>query len=380
MDDSVGALNADTVLQLRQLGIPWAQLARECNISRNSLYKRRKQLGLEEPNSHIDNVHLEYLLRGLCEAHPSWGSVSLRGALLSMGYHVAENRIRAILRQVDPDGVAARRRRALKRRVFSVPGANYLWCIDGHHKLIMYHFVVHGCVDGFSRKTIFCEVSCNNRASTVVEAFQEGVQRSGLPHRVRGDYGGENEEVARLICDLYEDNGRFIFGPSTHNQRIERLWRDTREKVIDLFKEIFMHLESNGVLDTDNMLDIFCLHYCYLSRIQRDLDLFVETWNNHSLRTLHGKTPNQTWLLNMLHQGYGLIEDNLAVSSIAEQRSMDTMINRIITSSFYSELPLEVINLWIGQSVETLPDPLQEDGQFGINNYLQLRNHLLSID
>jgi len=30
-----------------------------------------------------------------------------------------------------------------------VPWPNSLWHIDGHHSLIRWGFVVHGCVDGF---------------------------------------------------------------------------------------------------------------------------------------------------------------------------------------------------------------------------------------
>ena len=39
----------------------------------------------------------------------------------------------------------------LYRRVYSVPGSNYLWHIDGNHKMICYRLVVHGGIDGFSR-------------------------------------------------------------------------------------------------------------------------------------------------------------------------------------------------------------------------------------
>ncbi|KAF8835009.1 hypothetical protein BDN67DRAFT_913766, partial [Paxillus ammoniavirescens] len=32
---------------------------------------------------------------------------------------------------------------------YSVPRSNYLWHIDGHHKLIWWGIVIHGMIDGF---------------------------------------------------------------------------------------------------------------------------------------------------------------------------------------------------------------------------------------
>ena len=36
----------------------------------------------------------------------------------------------------------------IERRSYSVPGPNYLWHVDGNHKLIKYRLVVHGAIDG----------------------------------------------------------------------------------------------------------------------------------------------------------------------------------------------------------------------------------------
>ena len=52
--------------------------------------------------------------------------------------------------------------------------------------------MVHGGIDGFSRLIVFLQCSSNNRSSTVLRAFQNGVQEYGLPERIRSDRGGEN--------------------------------------------------------------------------------------------------------------------------------------------------------------------------------------------
>ena len=55
---------------------------------------------------------------------------------------------------VDSEGVEQRSRHRLKRRLYSVPGPNYLWHLDGYDKLKRYGFAIHACVDGFSRFVI----------------------------------------------------------------------------------------------------------------------------------------------------------------------------------------------------------------------------------
>ena len=111
-----------------------------------------------------------------------------------------------------------------------------LWHMDGMHKLIRYGFVVHACIDGFSRAVIYCAIATNNRASTPLALFRKAVRTYGYPSRVRGNMGGvENNGVADAMI-LARGLGRnsFIFGTSKHNVRIERHWRDLRKNVSPL--------------------------------------------------------------------------------------------------------------------------------------------------
>ena len=61
--------------------------------------------------------------------------------------------------------------------------------------------VIHGGIDGFSRKIVFLRAANNNMASTVLDCFLEAVQNHGLPRCVRSDKGGENVEVARYMLE-----------------------------------------------------------------------------------------------------------------------------------------------------------------------------------
>ena len=78
-----------------------------------------------------------------------------------------------------------------------------------------------------------------------------------------------------------------ITGSSVHNQRIERLWRDTYRCVLSLFYQIFYFLEDNNSLDPTSDIDLYCLHYVYVQKINSALEMFASGWNSHALTTEH---------------------------------------------------------------------------------------------
>ena len=76
---------------------------------------------------------------------------------------------------------------------------------------------------------LFLHCSNNNRAETVLQLFMKAVTEFGLPSRLRTDKGGENTSAALYMLQhplRGTGRGSVIAGSSTHNQRIERLWRD----------------------------------------------------------------------------------------------------------------------------------------------------------
>jgi len=44
-------------------------------------------------------------------------------------------------------------------------------------------------------------------------------------------------------------------------------------------------MEENGILESTSIINLFCLYYIFLSRINNQLNLLVEAWNNHAVRT-----------------------------------------------------------------------------------------------
>ena len=124
-----------------------------------------------------------------------------------------------------------------------------------------------------------------------------GATRSyGVPSRVRCDQGKENIRVGQYMLERRgRDRGSIIVGSSVHNQRVERLWRDSHRCATQLYYRLFYFLENCSLLDP---LHLFSLHFVFLSRINRSLDAFRDGWNQHGIRREGNHSP-----LQLFHSG-----------------------------------------------------------------------------
>ena len=244
----------------------------------------------------MPDTDLDTMVQNELSAFPQTGETNIIGGLRQRGIYMQRWRVRESIIRVDPINHANRWGQRIVRRPYSVPHPNFLWHIDTNMKLRHWRMCIHGCVDGYSRVITFLRVNNNNRADTVLQCFISATREWGVPSRVRADLGGENVAVADFMnWNRGLNRGSFITGPSVRNTRIERLWRDVVESVVTVFTALFLFLEGHNYLDPNNDLDIFCLHYVFLPRVQRMLDRFRQRFSFHSVSTLGNRTPRQLW-------------------------------------------------------------------------------------
>ncbi|KAK7466152.1 hypothetical protein VKT23_004877 [Stygiomarasmius scandens] len=244
--------------------------------------------------SEISDLELDSLILRLRTHYRRGGVVMMSGMLRRLGHVVQDNRIQESLRRIDPYHRAFSRIR-IRRRGYNVPGPNSLWHHDGQHALIRWKILIHAFIDGYSRVITGMRASNNNWADTVLALFLHAIAAFGRPDRLRGDFGGENVDVAAYMEHHNGRNrGSYIWGQSIHNTRIERLWFDVTAQVSSKWKDRFIDLELNHGMNINNPDHIWLLQFLFLSDINEDLRGFAEGWNQHPLRSRGRRQPRQS--------------------------------------------------------------------------------------
>ena len=132
------SVRREVVEFLHDLRLSWTKISQMLGISRKTLYTIRQEHGLTESHNFtaISDVDLDDCVRRIKNRMPEAGQSMVNGALCAQGVHVPLLRMRESLLRVDPVCTALRWAAPISRRVYSVPASNYLWHIDGNHKLI----------------------------------------------------------------------------------------------------------------------------------------------------------------------------------------------------------------------------------------------------
>lgn len=322
-------VDLDDVEFLCSLKLSLTKVSSLLGVSRSTIYRRMLEEGrVIGSYTQMTDTALDSIVQRLKVDHPNDGEVLMGGHLARIGVRVTRAKLRASIRRVDPDGVRERGRKAIKRRVYSVPYANYIWHIDSNHKLIRWRMVIHGAIDGYSRKIMYLKCANNNKASTVVSFFSSAVNLFGMPDKIRSDKGGENTDVWRYMLHYNNmDSSCVVTGSSTHNERIERLWCDVFRCVGQIFYDLLYGLEDDEFLEPLNDTDLFCVHYAILPELNRCLEEFRESWNNHCLSSENNLTPEALFTIGLLEKQHSVnesqresnnpVQNDLSSSSLA---------------------------------------------------------------
>ncbi|XP_060578375.1 uncharacterized protein LOC132735447 [Ruditapes philippinarum] len=75
-----------------------------------------------------------------------------------------------------------------------------------------------------------------------------------------------------------------IIGKSVHNERIERFWSYLGMTYTKTYQDLFKDMVACGILNLSNAFHIECLRFCFMPVIQSELQLVLETWNDHRIR------------------------------------------------------------------------------------------------
>ena len=275
--------------------------------------------------------------------------------------------MRDSLHTVDEDGISDRSRRRLRRRTYNVKGPNHLWHIDTNHKLVRWYFITTGVVDGFSRLPVVMECTDNNRAETVLDCFLQGVRSYGLPSRVRSDKGKENVLVADyMLANSGSNRGSIISGKSTHNQRIERMWRDGFDGVLGLFYNLFYFMEDSDILDPLNDTHLAALHYVFLPQISKKMKIWCKAWSTHRIRTVKS-SPIKLWVSGQFKNPVGLapveVDDFYGIEGIESEQAENER-------PIYVAPTQGIITGCIDQLNQSINHEESMNENYGINTYL----------
>lgn len=274
-------------------------------VSESTIYRRMSKYNLSKLSfSDISDELLDEKTEKISQEFLLCDENMIKQMLCQQGIKVQRWRLRDSLHRIDSEGVVARRKVRLHRRIYNVMSPNHLWHIDTNHKLIRWRFVVVGGIDGFSRRVMFLKCCDNNKSETVHQCFLSGVSEYGIPNRVRSDKGLENIDVANFMI-LNRGPTGMITGRSTHNQRIERLWRDVFEGVLSYFYNLFYFMEDQGILDCLDRAHLQALHYTYRGDINRRLCVWAKAWDAYRMRTTK-TSPQALWIAGQMQNLVGV--------------------------------------------------------------------------
>jgi hypothetical protein len=144
--------------------------------------------------------------------------------------------------------------------------------------------------------------NANRWRLAVARQYLETVAQSNwCPRFIRADKGQEAVLLADAHLRLFLDyrqlagddqstldslpvNECFWFGPSSANQRIENWWCRLRTTQLEWWITYFRYLEINGFFVSGQISDTAVLLFVFMPILRREVNAFVQMWNDHPIR------------------------------------------------------------------------------------------------
>ena len=150
-------------------------------------------------------------------------------------------------------------------------------------------------------------------------------------------------------------------------------------------------MEEAGILERNNTLHLFILHFIFLPRINSAIESFTRAWNKHPMRTERNWSPERIWtngLIDATNCHLSVVADVRDRNSVVEDLECfgqdphaplppDDGLSTVEVNEIQVDLPEEII-----QTLCEEVNPCLESTMFGIDLYqiaLDLVENMLSM-
>ena len=138
-----------------------------------------------------------------------------------------------------------------------------------------------------------------------------------------------------------------------------------------------MHYVILGMICCDDDLNLFILHYIYLPRINHTINIFIDSWNNHPVRTMKNWSPRKIWTNGMIDARNRHINHIQELQDNSEELSNDDLewygmdwsapapTDDGLSTVEVNDINFELNDYQLQQLTDI--DPLKESSTFGID-------------
>ena len=244
---------------------------------------------------------------------------------------VPRDLVNDVMFEYDPEGLTERQpcnKGKQKKGNFITQGVNWVWSLDRHDKLMGFQnwtfpIALYGCYDTASRKVLFLKVwTSNSRPELIARWYFDYIFKAKkIPSMLQLDKGTETGLFATVHAFLAKEHADMApedtvhFGSSTSN-RIERYWKEIHERMEKFFKHQLLELWERGHYDPEDEDDRKMLAFIYIPIVQREVNIFIELWNNSRSR-LQKNTLMPDGIPNFIYNNpeeYAMVDQGWEVS------------------------------------------------------------------
>ena len=293
---------------------------------------------------------------------------------LKFNLNVSKEDVRMTLLKVDPIGVEIRRNKTIKRRIYQTNGPMDILHIDGNDKLKRFGFAIHGCIDGFSRKLLWLNVSTTNNDPLVIANYYINCVSTfkKAPRLLRMDKGTENIYCQDLQIFWTKSESSYLNAASTHNQRIESSWSRLKKFKLSWWIRFFSSMVNDLIHKSACPFHKEVLLFCFMPVIQAELNEWLRCWNTRRVRQSASAPGGIPELLFNIPSIVGFKEQGVVVNDIDIQAARTIL--GIEHAPMTKDQDLQEL-LFCYIQIHNLSIP--HDPESGLNLYIKLLTYLI---